>query len=75
MLTLNASIRFVPEYYSPNLRATVPPVWCIDFHAPLPVPGHNLPPQYVGETREDAIRNTVAGLQSLGLHGRLHLSA
>ena len=75
MLTLNATIRFQPEYFNRRLQATIPPVWCIDFFEPLPLPGHNVAPQFVGDTREDAIRNAVATLQSLGLRGNLRLSA
>jgi hypothetical protein len=70
-MIISASCYFVPEYYNPRLRATVPPVWKVELDNPLP--GCNVASEFVGDTRADALRNAIDCFKSRGITGRLRL--
>jgi len=72
-MIITASCYFTPDYYHPRLRATVPAVWRIELDQPLP--GCNVAPEFIGDTRADAIRNALDCFKSRGLTGRLRLHA
>ena len=67
-----ADCYFEPERYNPRIRATVPPSWVIEFNCALP--NTNVPPVFYGNTRKEAIQNTIDTLKSFGLTGRLILN-
>ena len=67
-----ADCYFQQEQYNPRIRATVPPVWVIEFDCALP--GTNVPPVFFGHSRKEAIQNAIDCLKSMGLTGRLILN-
>lgn len=73
MQVFTASVFFQAEKYNPTLRATVPAAWIVELDNPLP--GSNLVPQAVGETKREAVANMIAILKDQGLTGSLRLHA